>query len=78
MPRKQKPHTLKNIRQLDDSIDNWDGLDDLARGQRIRKQPRDEGQPSGIKQERRQRQKEWGRVISRMQRTRRRNNESKP
>jgi hypothetical protein len=78
MPKKQKPHTLTRIRQLDDSIYDDDGLDELSERQRIRKQPRSEGPPASIKQERKQRQKEWGRVLSRMQRDRRRNSDSKP
>jgi hypothetical protein len=78
MPKKQKSHTLTRIRQLDDSIDDLDHLDDMAQDQRMRKQPRDGNQQSSIKQERRQRQKEWGRELSRMQRNRRRNSESKP
>jgi hypothetical protein len=79
MPKKQKPHTLARIRQWDDALDEWDDLDDMQQHERIRKQPREDRpaagkQPDATRQERRQRQKEWGREFARLQRLRRRDN----
>jgi hypothetical protein len=79
MPKKQKTHTLTRIRQHDDLLETWDELDELAQDERIRRQPHDEQQPSGgIKQERRKREKAWGRAVNRSLRKMRQNEGNKP
>jgi hypothetical protein len=78
MPRKQNTQKLNRIRRHDDLLDDLDTLDELAKNQRIRKQPREERQPSGIKNVRRQRDKAWGRTINSVLRKRRKSEEHKP
>lgn len=78
MPRKQNTHTLNRIRHHDDFLDDWDTLDELAESERVRKQPRDERPPSAIKQDRRQREKAWGRTINTVLRKRRKSDQHKP
>lgn len=80
MPRKQhtNAHTLTRIRQWDDTLEDWNELDDLTQDERIRKQPRDEPAQSGVKQERRKREKAVSRTINRFMRKYRQNNNDKP
>jgi hypothetical protein len=78
MAKKIPPHTLNRIRRPDDIADDTEDLDDLAQNERIRRQPRDTRTPGNTKQERRQRQKEWGRTINRALRKQRRDENHKP
>jgi len=78
MSKKTQTHSLNRIRRPDDIADENDHLDDLAQGERIRRQPRDTGTPTDPKQQRRQRRKEWGRTISRTLRKQRRDENHKP
>lgn len=77
MSRKQNTRTLTRIRQWDD-LDELDELDELAQDERIRKQPQEDSPPAGIKQARRQHQKEWGRTHTRLQRRSKKNGNQKP
>lgn len=72
MSRRQKPQQLNRIRQREDWLEEADELDDLAQEERIRRQERDDPPVSDIKQHRRQREKEWGRTLTRIQRNHKR------
>jgi hypothetical protein len=78
MSKKTQTHTLNRIRRPDDITDENESLDDLAQDERIRRQPRDTGMPTDPRQQRRQRQKEWGRNINRALRKQRRDENHKP
>lgn len=72
MSKKPVTHTLTRIRQMDDTQEQWDDLDDISQGERIRKQPRDDSPAKTKQQERRRHNKEWGRSMTRLMRKRRR------
>jgi hypothetical protein len=78
MSKKTQTHTLNRIRRPDDISDENEHLDDLAQDERIRRQSRDTNAPGDAKQQRRQRQKEWGRTVNRSLRKQRRDGSSKP
>ncbi len=78
MSRKSQHHTLNRIRRHHDAADEWDGMEELTQHERIRKQPREERSSSGIKQQRRQHDKAWGRTINRVLRKRREDEQHKP
>jgi hypothetical protein len=78
MSNKTHDHDLNRIRRYDDLSDTDTPLDDLPQGERIRKQPRDTRTPTDTKQQRRQRDKAWGRTINRTLRKRRRDDTNKP